>query len=89
MGDFLLVPGGSQDGHHEKFRSRDQPGKTDEKKKTYKMLPPSMAAKRIIQGMEKDHSRVLVGSDSKFMDFYCRLAPQKTAGLIAQKLDNT
>ena len=53
------------------------------------MLPPSMAAKRIIQGMEKDHSRVLVGSDSKFMDFYCRLAPQKAAGLIAQKLDNT
>lgn len=62
--------------------------KTDEKKKSYKMLTPSMAAKRIIQGMEKDQYRVLVGNDSKFMDFYYRLAPKKAAGLIAKKLDN-
>jgi len=47
-----------------------------------KMLDPQKAAQIIIDGIEQDHYRVLVGSDSKIMNFMCRLNPQRAAKLI-------
>jgi short-subunit dehydrogenase len=47
-----------------------------------KMLAPNKAAQIIIDGIEKNRYRILVGSDSAFMDFLCRLSPQYAANLI-------
>ncbi|WOH38173.1 SDR family oxidoreductase [Thalassotalea fonticola] len=41
------------------------------------------AAKAIIKGIEKDKSRILVGSDCKFIDKLYRLMPVKTAHLMS------
>lgn len=51
-----------------------------------KMLEPSKAAEIIIDGIEKDRYRVLVGSDSKFMDFIYRLNPEWAAGFIYKQM---
>lgn len=55
-------------------------------KKTPKMLSPTKAASFIIDALEKNKVRVCVGSDSKFMDFYSRISPRKTAKMIAKML---
>lgn len=51
-----------------------------------KMTSPQEAAKIIIDGMEKNKYRILVGSDAKMMDFLYRLMPKKAASIIADKL---
>lgn len=56
------------------------------KTSTIKMLPASKAAERILRGMEKNAYRILVGSDSKFMDFLYRLAPKFAAGFIYKQM---
>lgn len=51
-----------------------------------KMLPATKAAELIVMGMEKNAYRVLVGSDSKFMDFLYRLNPKFAAGFIYKQM---
>jgi short-subunit dehydrogenase len=53
---------------------------------SFKMLPPAKAAEIIIDGMEANRYRVLVGSDSKFMDFIYRLEPQRAARFIYKQM---
>lgn len=53
---------------------------------SFKMLPADEAARQIIEGMEKDKFRVLVGSDSKFMDFLYRLNPHYAVNFIQNKM---
>ena len=40
----------------------------------------------ILDGMERDAFRVLVGGDAKMMDRFYRLSPKRAAGLIADKM---
>jgi short-subunit dehydrogenase len=47
-----------------------------------KMLAPRKAAQIIIDGMERNRYRILVGSDAALMDFLCRLSPGRAAKLI-------
>lgn len=47
-----------------------------------KPTEPSRAAQTIIDGMERNHYRVLVGLDSKSMDFLYRVSPRHTSNLI-------
>ena len=56
------------------------------KSSSIKMLPAAKAAELIIAGMEKNAYRVLVGSDSKFMDFIYRLHPKFAAGFIYKQM---
>ncbi len=49
-------------------------------------LAANEAARIILAGMESDQYRILVGSDSKFMDFLCRLAPEYATNFIAKKM---
>lgn len=49
-------------------------------------LPANEAARIILHGMETNQYRILVGSDSKFMDFLCRLAPEYATNFIAKKM---
>jgi short-subunit dehydrogenase len=54
--------------------------------KSMKILSPAKAAQIIVEGMEKDTYRVLVGKDAKIMDYFYRLNPKSAAGLIAKKM---
>jgi len=49
-------------------------------------MPAKEAARIILHGMETNQYRILVGSDSKFMDFLCRLAPEYATNFIAKKM---
>ncbi len=51
-----------------------------------KMLTPDKAAKIIIDGIEKDRYRVLVGADARFMDAIYRLNPQRAARFIYNQM---
>ena len=49
-------------------------------------LPADQAAQIIIDGIEKDKYRVLVGSDAKLMDFLSRLMPKQAAKFIYKQM---
>ncbi len=51
-----------------------------------KLLPPREAARLILDGMEANRYRVLVGKDSRFMDWLYRLNPERAAGFIAKQM---
>jgi len=53
-----------------------------------KPLVPSKAAQIIIDGIEKDRYRVLVGSDSVFMDFIYRISPRRAANFIFKQMQS-
>ena len=48
--------------------------------------PPSEAAAKILDGMEKGRYRVLIGSDAALMDFLYRLSPKRAAGFIYSQM---
>jgi short-subunit dehydrogenase len=47
-----------------------------------KPLDPAKAAQIIVEGMERNRYRILVGLDSKLMNFLYRVSPKHAAGLI-------
>jgi NAD(P)-dependent dehydrogenase (short-subunit alcohol dehydrogenase family) len=47
---------------------------------------PEKAARDILDGVERDAYRVLIGRDAKLMDRFYRLAPRRAAGLIATRM---
>jgi len=51
-----------------------------------RVLPADKAARIILDGMEKNAYRVLVGSDAKLMDRLYRLNPRRAAGFIARQM---
>ena len=54
--------------------------------KLMKPLAPDKAAHMIIDGIERDRYRVLVGSDSRLMNLLYRLSPQYAANLIFKQM---
>lgn len=50
------------------------------------ILPADRAARDILDGMEKNQFRVLVGSDSKMLDRLVRLHPKRAAAFIANQM---
>ena len=51
-----------------------------------KMTAPSVAGEMIVNGIEQDKFHVFIGSDSKMMDFLCRLMPEKAASIIYKQM---
>ena len=51
------------------------------------ILSPETAAEIIIDAMENNRYRVMVGKDSRMMDFFYRLRPASAARLIARQMD--
>ncbi len=51
-----------------------------------KVLPPSEAARIIIDGMQKGAYRVVVGRDAKVMDWLTRLVPERAMTMIADQM---
>lgn len=64
------------------------PGEAAEQAKssTIKMTHPTDAARIIVDGMERDAYRVMVGPDAKLMDRLSRLAPEWAANLIYKQM---
>ena len=62
------------------------PREASAENKSVKVLSPIRAAQIIIDGMENDRYRVLVGNDSKIMDIFYRLNPGSAAKMIAGKM---
>jgi short-subunit dehydrogenase len=54
--------------------------------KEHKTLAADKAARLILDGMEKNHYRVLVGSDAKLLDRLYRIHPRRAAGFIANQM---
>ncbi len=50
------------------------------------MLSAEKAAEMIVDAMEADKYRVLVGQDARFMDFIYRLHPERAAKFIREKM---
>lgn len=63
----------------------DRPGGS-ENMEGQKILSAERAAGIILDGMEKNKYRIIVGSDSRFMDFFYRLAPARAARMIQSKM---
>ena len=53
---------------------------------TIKTTPPDVAAKTILDGMEENAYRVMIGSDARFMDRFSRLSPKRAAALIYKNM---
>ncbi|ADD26955.1 SDR family NAD(P)-dependent oxidoreductase [Meiothermus ruber] len=49
-------------------------------------LEPERAAQIIVEGMEQNRFRVLVGSDARLMDFLYRLSPERAARFIYRQM---
>jgi short-subunit dehydrogenase len=64
--------------------SNTQPSSTE--KKSMKILSSAKAAQIIIDAIESNQYRVLVGKDAKFMDFIYRLKPSYAAKFIYSKM---
>lgn len=53
---------------------------------SFKMLAPSKAAQIMVNGIEQDRYRILVGQDASFMDFLYRFNPQYAAEFIYKQM---
>jgi short-subunit dehydrogenase len=51
-----------------------------------KLTTPVRAAQIIVEGMEKNRFRILVGNDAKFLDFLYRLHPRFAAEFIYKQM---
>jgi short-subunit dehydrogenase len=54
--------------------------------KGYKLTAADQAARAILDGMERDQYRVLVGNDAKMLDVLYRLSPRRAAAFIARQM---
>ncbi|MBS3973565.1 MAG: SDR family oxidoreductase [Actinobacteria bacterium] len=59
---------------------------SNQKAPKIKTTEASEAARIIIDAMERDAYRVLVGQDSKMMDWLCRLMPERAAAIIYKQM---
>jgi len=64
----------------------DMPKPEKGKGKTRTILSAAEAAQIMIDGMEKDKYRVLVGKDARIMDFLYRLNPKSAAAMITKQM---
>ena len=81
----LALPGAMQTNIAENSGIRIDPEMAS-RQKDYQALPADQAARIILDAMEKDQYRVLVGKDARFMDLIYRLSPERAAGYIFKKM---
>lgn len=83
-----VVHPGAIDTHIMSNSGLSTPKEETEMKKTQKnrSLPADRAASIIIEGIEKDKFRVLVGSDASFLDKFYRLSPKRAVDFIVKKI---
>jgi short-subunit dehydrogenase len=59
---------------------------TSTQQRQHKTTSPQTAAQVVLDGVEKNSLRVLIGSDAKMMDFLYRLMPKRAIGIIADQM---
>jgi short-subunit dehydrogenase len=59
---------------------------TDTEGKSFKALPSAIAANQILDGIEKNKYRILVGPDARFMDILSRINPAYATRFIGKKM---
>lgn len=59
---------------------------TEQDKPKMKMTLPSEAARIIVEAMEKDAYRCMIGNDAKLLDRMSRLMPERAAGFIYKQM---
>jgi short-subunit dehydrogenase len=64
----------------------DMPADEAAKKSSMKPMPADKAAAMMIDGMEDNAFRVLVGNDANFLDKLYRLNPRRAVGFIANQM---
>jgi len=65
----------------------EMPKPPEQKEKSSNILSAETAARIIIEGMQKDRYRVLVGKDARIMDFLYRLHPKMAASMITKQMN--
>jgi NAD(P)-dependent dehydrogenase (short-subunit alcohol dehydrogenase family) len=63
-----------------------QPSEISDRQRSIKPLAPGKAAEIIIEGIEQNRYRVLVGSDATFLDRFYRLSPERAANFIFKQM---
>lgn len=58
------------------------------RRRSIKPLAPGKAAQIIIEGIEQNQYRILVGSDSAFLDFIYRVSPKRAANFIFKQMQS-
>lgn len=83
----LVLPGaiGTNIVVNSKVASPSDQAKSEENSK-HKVLSVQKACEIILNGLERNKLKILVGNDAKFMDRFYRLAPQKAINLITSKM---
>lgn len=61
---------------------------TEEKAKSFPMLPASKAAKIIVDGMEANRPQIFTGKDSRLMNRLYRISPVRATKLIAKQMQS-
>jgi short-subunit dehydrogenase len=64
----------------------EAPAAADAEAPKIKTTSPQVAARTILDGMENDAYRVLIGSDAKMMDLLYRLMPKRAAAIIYKQM---
>jgi short-subunit dehydrogenase len=62
------------------------PANADAAESKFKMTEPGVAAKAMVDAIEKNQARICIGSDAKLMDRLSRLNPVFAANLIAKQM---
>ncbi len=62
------------------------PGQKTESTPPHKTTPASVAAQAIVDGIENNRYRVLIGRDAKTMDILSRLMPRRSAMIIYEQM---
>lgn len=60
--------------------------RADRSPRTIRVTPPGEAARIIVEGIERNRDRILVGSDARMMDRLSRLNPRWAADLIYRQM---
>jgi NAD(P)-dependent dehydrogenase (short-subunit alcohol dehydrogenase family) len=60
----------------------------DRERAAARTLAPARAAEIIVDGIEKDRYRVMVGSDATFLDRFYRFSPQRAANFIFRQMQS-
>lgn len=58
----------------------------DARRRTARVLPPARAAQIILDGVERNRFRILVGPDARLMDRLYRFSPERAVRLIERRM---
>ncbi len=84
----LIIPGAVETNIKSNSGLREEGNLEDQKDKAaMKPTSPTKAAETIIEGIEKNKAKILIGKDAKIMDILYRIMPLKAGNIIARVME--